>query len=161
MIYAFGQKQVQTSIGPPLFQWTSENLDRDLYSLGMCLHNIDLAENANVLFPEADLSECAYCLRYVELNGRTNTAEPWSLRQIGVYQRHNESRGMTWIFVATRDWMEQDIASFIQKAGKSKKTIEPQELHCILVNQSLAGWAWYLEDLSGRVKHQVSYTTDD
>lgn len=66
---------------------------------------------------------------------------------------------MTWIFVATRDWMEQDIASFIQKAGKSKKTIEPQELHCILVNQSLAGWTWYLEDLSGRVKYQTDKVT--
>jgi hypothetical protein len=44
--------------------------------------------------------ELAYALKYPEHNGRTDGPEPWSLRQMGVYQQYNyDKKQTTWILL--------------------------------------------------------------
>lgn len=104
-----------------------------------------------------DLSECTYCLKYVELHGRTNTAEPWSIRQMGLYQTHIAQGRMVWVLIASKDWMDKEICSFVEKTWKAEeRVVDPFEIQKIVIEQSLRGWPNYLTDLSGRVKTHVS-----
>lgn len=77
------------------------------------------------------------------------------MRQVGVYQRHDESQSMRWIFIATDKQTERQVASLVRESRDADIQISPLDLHIFLLRRYVANWGFYLEDLTGRIRHQV------
>lgn len=100
------------------------------------------------------LPECAYVLRFVELNDR-NPESPWSIRQTAVYQKYlTASQSSTWLLVAISVRSEERLNSFIQRAG-SLAALNPFEIHLLLLDTAIANWRPYMVYLGGEVNKQV------
>jgi hypothetical protein len=78
------------------------------------------------------------------------------MRQIGVYQRDDESQSMRCIFIATDKQTEGQIASLVQESRDANIQISPPDLHIFLLRRYVVNWGFYLEDLAGRIRHQVN-----
>src|SRR5882757_5610944 len=90
-----------------------------------------------------NLSECAYIIRFVELNHR-NGSRPWSVRQTAVYHKHTYvSHASTWIFLALSDTARVALASYLDNVV-DMSTTDPFEMHVLLLNTAMANWRPYL-----------------
>lgn len=78
------------------------------------------------------------------------------MRQIGIYQRHAESQSMTWVVIATDKQTEGQIASLVRESVDADIQISPLALHVFLLRHYVVNWEFYLQDLTGRIRHQVS-----
>lgn len=97
-----------------------------------------------------------YNIRFVELNGR-NSGDPWSLRQIGVYEKFNfQSRSSKWILLqpspaalqALEDGLrsrEHDLHSFTNLMS----------LHTRLLFTSSRQWPDYIDYLRAQLERLV------
>ncbi|MCJ1394648.1 hypothetical protein MMC18_007528 [Xylographa bjoerkii] len=88
--------------------------------------------------------ECVYGLRYVELNGRKDTIEPWSIRQTVVYNKYiMEQQSSTWVFIAASETAERRMDKYVKSVDKVEDS-NPFEIHLILLDTALASWRPYL-----------------
>jgi hypothetical protein len=97
--------------------------------------------------------ECAYGLRYVELNGYNGNKDPWSVRQTAIYQKYH--RGIqTWVFISASRNIEELVDKYIHQVaddGKKGPLRNSFELHLALMEASLKNWRWYIKSLVERV----------
>lgn len=89
--------------------------------------------------------EICYILRSYEKHGRSNLTDPWSLRQMAVYQRYNMSKGTSmWIllqpFQRLKDSLWKDLYNWCPSA-------HPLTLHALLASLEIFNWRWYLNDV--------------
>ena len=99
--------------------------------------------------------DCAYGLRYVELNNR-GKAEPWSIRQTAIYHKYKpDTKSSTWIMVSaspnTRRVLERYISS-----SEDLASLKAFELHLLMIDAALANWPQYIMDLTDNISGQVS-----
>jgi hypothetical protein len=104
-------------------------------------------------------AECAYVLRYVELNHRGNEAAPWSLRQSAFYHRfEKETSTSSWVYVALSLRAQTRVDAYL-KANGNLSVFNPFEVHLLLVDTAMANWRPYLVYLAAQTNNQVSYTS--
>jgi hypothetical protein len=93
----------------------------------------------------------------VELNGREDTAVPWSIRQMIVYhQWDKKNKNSTWFMVSPSIAAENIMERQLQAEHIQPRT-DPFELHTALIKLALCNWRWYLEYLTDRITRQVCY----
>lgn len=101
----------------------------------------------------AESPECAYGLRYVELNGYNEGKDRWSVRQTAIYQKYD--RGIqTWMFISASKKAEELVDKYIRRIAnfdKKSPLRNPFELHLSLIDASLENWRWYIKSLVERV----------
>lgn len=100
--------------------------------------------------------ECAYGLKYVELNHR-NPNNPWSTRQTAVYHQFScgqETNSSTWVLVATSKRTKHSVGRYVR--GSSDLTaLNPFEIHLIILDTSLANWRPCIVYLTEQITKQV------
>ncbi|KAL2074323.1 hypothetical protein VTL71DRAFT_8101 [Oculimacula yallundae] len=132
-VLSFGWKKREYDIGPPPCRF-----EIDIDSLCMEFRNF----------------ECAYGMRYVELNNHGNGKEPWSIRQWALYHKFRDGIE-TWIVISASDAMERKIAEHtLQSKATDIKSRNPFEAHLSLVIISLCNWRWYIKSLVERATEQ-------
>jgi hypothetical protein len=102
-------------------------------------------------------AELSYLIRFMEENGRSR-GNPWSLRQIGVYQKVNFRTGRSvWIILqlsgTTRSRMNETVQG---KAACHESCGGPLRLHATLLLATVGNWADYIEFLHSRLRRVVS-----
>ena len=99
--------------------------------------------------------ECAYVLRYVELNHRGNEDAPWSLRQTAFYHRFEKSSGTSsWVYVALSLRAQARLDAYLKATG-NVAAFNPFELHLLLLDTAMANWRPYLVYLTAQTNNQV------
>jgi hypothetical protein len=99
-------------------------------------------------------TELCYNLRFVQHNGRTE-GDPWSLRQIGVYQKYEgTTRRSVWIFISASDVPQQAIEAVRQSNAFD---LEPRlsgivAFHAALLETAALEWHTYLESLNAQIE---------
>lgn len=103
-----------------------------------------------LLAPDLSIPECAYVLRFVELNNR-GEQNPWSLRQSLVFQRVSTSS--IWVFIALSNGMRRELQPYLSRsAGLSR---DPFNIHLILMSVAAATWRAYLVYIAEEVRELV------
>jgi hypothetical protein len=127
-----------------------ENTMSGLHHANSQLENLmAILKNLVILYPwkvwqdSSDSLECAYGLRYVELNGYGCQKEPWSVRQTAVY--HNfKGDNETWIFISPSPLIESKASEHIEQfKEKDIEEVNPFELHLKLVTATLSNYRLY------------------
>ena len=101
--------------------------------------------------------ECAYALRYIELNGRS-TRKPWSLRQFAVYQRFDSKDGSsTWVILSASEKLETCLDRYFKSLPihGARNTFE---IHILLLETALANWRPFIVSLTQRINEEVRLT---
>ena len=99
-------------------------------------------------------TECAYALRYVELNHR-DTDAPWSVRQTAVYHKYKmDKRSSTWVTISISERAERCLDRYI-KSSQHLAIENPFDVHLILLDTALANWRPYIVSLTERITKQV------
>lgn len=89
--------------------------------------------------------EICYLLRSFELHGRSNLKNPWSLRQMAVYQKYDiQNKHSIWIFVQPFQRFRNDLWEEFSRSGP---TTHPLGLHAYMLGSEATNWRWYLNDL--------------
>ena len=103
-------------------------------------------------------TEICYKIQYVERNGR-NRGDPWSLRQVGVYQKSSlESGRSIWIFARLPNILRARLQQNLREAvGRDQS---PMKFHAILISVIGRNWAAYVEDLHLQLADLVSLAQD-
>jgi hypothetical protein len=99
-------------------------------------------------------TECAYGLRYVELNNKEDEREPWSVRQMAVHQRYDqEALSCNWIMIAAPKSIEKRMDDYM--VDYDPFVGNPFEFHVAIFETALANWRWYIASLTDRTTDQV------
>jgi hypothetical protein len=100
--------------------------------------------------------ECAYVLRFVELNHRKNASDPWSLRQSAVYHQYRATtKSSTWLIIALSQRAQARLESYASSSGDVCR-YNPFEVHLLLLDTATANWRPYLVDIAAQTNEQVS-----
>ena len=101
--------------------------------------------------------ECAYVLRFVELNHRKNARDPWSLRQSAVYHQYRaKTRSSRWLVIALSQRAQARLKSYARASGDICK-YNPFEVHLLLLDTATANWRPYLVEIAAQTNEQVSH----
>ena len=104
--------------------------------------------------------ELCYNIRFFQRNGRT-TGDPWSLRQVGVYQKHNGPRRCSvWIFISVGDTPQKALET-AKKPGVfdfGQSPINSSMFHGILLKTTAHEWQDYLQSLNAQLDLLVRIT---
>ncbi|RWA04536.1 hypothetical protein EKO27_g10569 [Xylaria grammica] len=89
--------------------------------------------------------ELCYLLRTYEKHGRKWLNDPWSLRQMAVYERFDASEGRSvWILIQP---FSRGKSEFLRQCFRSQASrITDAKLHGAFIGTALANWRWYLDD---------------
>ena len=101
--------------------------------------------------------EFCYNVKYVARNGRPQR-NPWSIRQTGIYERHNLHTGESvWIILEPSERahrrLKEATTSRHLSGGKTRATC--MALHAAILIASGREWGEYLEDLRGQMQQLV------
>lgn len=100
--------------------------------------------------------ECAYGLRFVELNFRSSQT-PWSVRQTVIYHRYEvEEKASTWIIISASTLIEDSLNGYI-KNSEDLSALNPFEIHVILLDTALGNWRSYIIFLTEEISKQVCF----
>ena len=114
-------------------------------------HQSGVAENLQRL-------ECLYGFRYV---ASTNDDDPWSIRQVAVYQNYDFSaRKAVWTVVGASQPAEKLLRSRMETSSDKPSIVDIFSLHASLLDMSLADWRRLLWDLTEKVQKVVSQSVD-
>ncbi|KAI4175203.1 MAG: hypothetical protein LQ346_008105, partial [Caloplaca aetnensis] len=119
----------------------------------------------------SSLDEFCYNVKHVARNGRSGVRNPWSFRQIGVYEKLNVDTGQSvWILIRPSDRVHDRVKAGIE-ARPQQKPLSPtadsawlssMALHADILVASGREWGVYLEGLRSQVQEldkQAIYTT--
>ena len=104
-------------------------------------------------------------LRYAEFTNRPRK-EPWSLRQMAVYNRFKPTcveasistpPRSTWILVGASGRAEELLDLYSRHMTAPVSRFNPFELHAMMLDISIASWRAYLIDLGNSVSSQVCH----
>ncbi|MCJ1402112.1 hypothetical protein MMC11_005331 [Xylographa trunciseda] len=134
LVLLFGSKHGENEIGPPQMRFRK------------LVHNAkDPIDSFCTGF------ECAYGLRYVELNSRKGTTEPWSVRQTVVYHKYiMAQQSSTWVLIAASSTTELRIDRYVKSFDKLAN-LNPFEIHLIILDTALANWRPYIIFLTEKI----------
>ncbi|KAL8900753.1 MAG: hypothetical protein Q9192_000912 [Flavoplaca navasiana] len=129
-VLLFGAKHGENEIGPPHMRF------RRLVPFG------------------SSSRECAYGLRFVELNHR-GTREPWSVRQTAIYHRYMlEGKASTWIMISPSVKIKASLNKYVS-SSENLAALNPFEIHVILLDTALGNWRSYIIYLTEEVSKQT------
>ena len=110
--------------------------------------SIGRTPGVRIWWPLIILLEVAYMFKYPERNGRTDGADPWSLRQMAVYQQHNRYTGQdTWIVLMCRHRsLVWDRLVHLLRPGVPtiSSTLTSPRLHEELLTCHISDWRPYM-----------------
>jgi len=102
--------------------------------------------------------ECLYGFRYA---ASTNDDDPWSMRQIAVYQNYDFSaRKVVWTVVGASQPAEKLLRTRMETSSDKPSIVDVFSLHASLLDMSLADWRRFLWDLTEKVQKVVSQSLD-
>ncbi|KAI9709139.1 MAG: hypothetical protein M1820_003586 [Bogoriella megaspora] len=93
--------------------------------------------------------EITYLVKHVEKHGREEKEDPWSVRQMGVYHKHEEESGDVIIIVNPSYSFQRRI----KKLKQPKKALSLDEIHLAILSCSMENWKWYISDLEKKYVH--------
>lgn len=100
--------------------------------------------------------EICYNLPYMAQNGR-DRGDPWSLRQVGVYQRFCfEHRRSIWIFLQLSQQTRAWLIKMLDRDGASRAEEHSMVFHLVILSITSRGWNDYLEHLDALLAEYVS-----
>ena len=98
--------------------------------------------------------EICYIMRSFEKHGRGNLKDPWSLRQMAVYQRYDMSKMISvWIVLQPFQRYRRSLWKEFRNSGPSAN---PLTLHALLISLEASNWRWYLNDIRRTLSAFVS-----
>ena len=157
-VLLFGNRSGENEIGPPqmrfrkLVEVTDDPFDVSCVGFGKHLRREPPTSGSQVL-------ECAYGLRYVELNNRKDTVEPWSIRQTVVYHKYStQKQCSTWVFIAASNTVELRMDNYL-KSVDTVVNSNPFEVHLIILDTALANWRPYVIYLTVKIMDMVGGTS--
>lgn len=91
----------------------------------------------------------AYELRYVELNKRVRSQDPWSLRHTGIYHHHKSDLDLFIVLHPVQNSLFETCITNLEGNGPAcaKICTDPFKLHSMLFNSYLDNWRWYFRYL--------------
>ena len=99
-------------------------------------------------------TECAYGLRYAELNNREGN-NPWSIRQTAFYHKYTAAdKSSSWIMIAASERIRSSLDLYV-KSCTDLALFNPFEVHVLVLDSALANWRSYIIDLTERITLQV------
>ena len=99
-------------------------------------------------------TECAYGLRYAELNNREGNS-PWSIRQTAIYHKYTAAdKSSSWIMIAASERTRSSLDRYV-KSCTDLVSFNPFEIHVLVLDSALANWRSYIIDLTERITRQV------
>ena len=99
-------------------------------------------------------TECAYGLRYAELNNRGGNS-PWSIRQTAICHKYTAcDRSSSWIMIAASERTKSSLDLYIRNCT-DLASLNPFEIHALVLDSALTNWRSYIIDLTKRITHQV------
>ncbi|KAI1750461.1 hypothetical protein F4782DRAFT_532365 [Xylaria castorea] len=89
--------------------------------------------------------ELCYILRTYERHGRKSLKDPWSLRQMLVYERFDATEGRSvWVLLQPFARVKSE---FLRRCFRSQTSqMVGPKLHEMSISIALANWRWYLDD---------------
>ena len=152
-VILFGRRYAEREIAPPDLRFRRLPLGK----LGKRTSSYAEFGNSSsqLLLYLADCLDCAYGLRYVELNNRSK-AEPWSIRQTAICHKYkSDTKSSSWVIVSaspnTKGVLERYISS-----SKDLASLKAFEFHLLMIDTALANWPQYIVDLTDNISKQVS-----
>jgi hypothetical protein len=101
-----------------------------------------------------NITECAYGLRYVELNNYGQGKDPWSVRQTAIYHKY-EGNTESWVFISASDIFETKVVEHHhQLKVEDPEKNNPFDFHLKLINSALPNWRWYIKGLVEKATEQ-------
>ncbi|OAL45368.1 hypothetical protein IQ07DRAFT_591692 [Pyrenochaeta sp. DS3sAY3a] len=92
------------------------------------------------------IAECACTLKFPEQHGRDGPLDPWSLRQMGIYQQTYDDGGGTFVvFHPSKPFLKR-----FNRATSSHETINMWTLQMMALSATMDNWRWYISDLEKR-----------
>ncbi len=156
-VLLFGAKQDESEMAPPSLRYRT-----------LTLHNTKRRLRCHTGFGKKYCSivcqsllieaECAYGLRYAELNHR-DVKRPWSIRQTAVYHQYiTDDKSSTWIMISLSQKTQLRIDRYI-KSSPNAADLSPFELHLIILDSALANWRPFIISLTESITQQVRSIT--
>lgn len=100
-------------------------------------------------------AECAYGLRFVELNHRS-TGQPWSVRQTAIYHRYNiDEKASTWVLISASTKVKNSLHEYV-RSSENLSALNPFEVHVLLLDTLLGNWRSYVIYLTEEISKQAS-----
>ncbi|KAF2111930.1 hypothetical protein BDV96DRAFT_580879 [Lophiotrema nucula] len=91
---------------------------------------------------QGNVSELCYLLKTVEQHGRAESAEPWSIRQLGIYHQHNPDLGSdTFIVLNPTTSFQKRLKDAQVKMGAAPVW---RDIHMLALSHATWQWRWYL-----------------
>jgi len=151
-VLLFGARIAENEIGPPSFRSRTFSPQNALYG-GQC--SAGFGKETDLRFGALLMSsECAYGLRYAELNHR-DIQRPWSVRQTALYHRYDaDKKSSTWVMIAPSQKVELRIERYI-KSCDDVANHSPFEFHIIILDTVLANWRPFIIHLTESITKQV------
>ena len=109
-----------------------------------------------VRYSDYDLEVC-YNIRYIDRNGRQDE-DPWSLRQIGVYERYSfEKQSSVWFLLQPSAHVCQRLKDDLQMKSSSTSASTDQTLllHALIQFTASRHWMDYVDDLRLQIEKLV------
>lgn len=100
--------------------------------------------------------ECAYGLRYAELNKRGGN-RPWSIRQTAIYHKYTAvDKSSSWVMIAASQRTRASLDLYIGNAGSriDLASLNPFEIHALVLDSALTNWRSYIIALTEQITHQ-------
>ena len=110
-----------------------------------------------LVVPSNYCSEICYNVRYIDRNGRKDE-DPWSLRQIGVYERYNvEKQSSVWFLLQPSAHVCQRLKDCLQMKPSSTSALTDQTLllHALIQFTASRHWMDYVDDLRLQIEKLV------
>ena len=153
-VLLFGAKSGDNEIGPPHMMYRRLMTDLDGVDHERCVGFGDFTILCCYLSLLTITSECAYGLRYVESKYRSDK-KSWSIRQTAVYHKYKgRGESSTWVLISASDSARRRLDRYI-KSSTNITTLNPFEIHLILLDSALENWRRYIVDLTEKITQQV------
>ena len=107
--------------------------------------------------PGTKCPEICYNIQYVEKHGRSS-GYPWSLRQVGVYQKHDlNSHRSRWILLHPSSYIRDEMERWMKntQAERSGSMNNVLRLHPLILFWTSRNWTEYIEDHRSELKEIV------
>ncbi|KAI9774961.1 MAG: hypothetical protein M1840_000177 [Geoglossum simile] len=96
--------------------------------------------------------ETAYMLKYVECHGRPGTTNPWSVRQMAVYQNFNDSTKLSsCLLIQTSVRAQKGISEAVQDGDTARIFDHWSCLHELYLGTLSDNWAAYIKCLDVKI----------
>ncbi|KAF2814367.1 uncharacterized protein BDZ99DRAFT_554904, partial [Mytilinidion resinicola] len=92
--------------------------------------------------------DICFNIRYLEEHGRSGLSDPWSFRQMAVYQRHDFPQGRSSCILIQPPSTARETIERLLQASKEQQNRSPLLIHLQLLKICARKWRWYLNYLS-------------